>query len=94
MTQDPDDNIFSSTPSACPSTLSETLYQMGAEVTPTESELTRSNYSDAHKDHEERGDVTSDVKNIEEGPSGKRKAKRCRLPHELIDISRHEGDCH
>jgi len=40
------EDIFYMAPSARPTTLSDHLRQMGAEITPTESDVTGSNYSD------------------------------------------------
>ena len=90
------EDIFSSAPSTCPSTLSETLCQIGAEITPTESELTWSNYSkDVNKDEEENEeDFISDVEGEEEDPSGNEKTKRGKYPYALRDILRHEGNCY
>jgi len=89
----PLNDIFICPPSACPSTLSQTLREIGVEITPTESDVTHSNYSeDAKKDNED--DFIGDVKSEEEGPSGNEKTRRGKYPHDLIKVLRHEGDCH
>jgi len=53
-------DIFYVAPSTCPTTLSDHLRQMGAEITPTESDVTGSNYSNhvmVDKDRGGYGDV-------------------------------------
>ena len=92
----PLNDIFTCPPSARPSTLSQTLHEMGVEITPTESDVTRSNYSEDAKEDEEddEDDFIGDIEGEEEGPSGNGKTRRGKYPHDLIEVSRHEGDCH
>ncbi len=90
------EDIFSVAPSVAPSTLSKHLRQMGAEITPTESELTGSNYSDnAIEDEyeEDDEDFIGDPEIVDNATSGK-KGKAPRPCRELREIARHEGDRH
>ena len=95
-----EEDVFSSAPSAHPSTLSHILCQMGAEITPTESDVTQSNYSEGmNKDVEEEAeeddqDFIGDVESDEPRPANHSKTKRGKYPHILREVSRHEGDCH
>jgi flagellar motor protein MotB len=97
------EDIFYAAPSACPTTLSDHLRQMGADITPTESDITGSNYSDHIVDDEDGGgygdaDFVGDPETNDQGLSGKEKGKKktkgktSRFPRELREIARHLGD--
>ena len=97
------EDIFYAAPSTCPTTLSEHLHQMGADITPTESDVTGSNYSDHVVDDKDRGgygdaNFVGDPETNDQGLSGKEKRKEktkgktSRFPQELREIARHLGD--
>jgi len=73
---------------------------MGAEITPTESDVTGSNYSEGMNkdveqgDEEDDQDFIGDVESDEQGPSNHSKTKRGKYPRVLREVSRHEGDRH
>jgi hypothetical protein len=76
--------------------LSQQLRQMGAKITPTENDITGSNYFDDAVDdqyEEDDNDFIGEGETVANGPSGKekRKGRPCR---ELREIARHEGDRH
>jgi len=94
------EDIFYTAP---PTTLSEHLRQMGVDITPTESEVTGSNYSDhvvGNKDGGGYGDIdfVGDPETNDQGLSGKEKGKgqtkgrNSRFPQDLREIARHIGD--
>jgi hypothetical protein len=97
------EDIFYVAPSARPTALSEHLRHMGADITPTESDITGSNYSDhvavdedggGYGDADFVGDPETNDKDVprKEKGKGKTKGTTSRFPQELREIARHLGD--
>lgn len=91
-----EEDVFSSAPSASLSILSQQLRDMGAEITPTESEVTGSNYSEKatdseQEDEDEEGD--EDVRG-QGATARKQKPKRGRPCREVTEMALSEGERH
>jgi hypothetical protein len=87
-------DVFSAAPTSEPSKLSKTLYQMGmVTTTPSESEISGSNYSDDNRDDQYEKNV-DDIISDAESATGKEKSKGRKPCRELKEVARHEGDRH